>query len=183
MDEDIDDEQVWDIAREKAMMAPERIRLVTQYILNNFDKKTYRGDKSYIYNTLTNISEVASSKKAAVEEIKQKQRVSGFNSIFAVSSVPMAKLYYQEFKKQMASDPTKNFVSQPSTVMVQMSPNMTKLQVVSLMRKTQKIHQHLTSHREIFLIWQSKIITRCSILIIRQILTSSKIIIKMYLFV
>ena len=53
--EDIDDEQVWDIAREKAMMAPERIRLITEYILNNFDRKTYRGDKTYIYNTLTNI--------------------------------------------------------------------------------------------------------------------------------
>lgn len=107
MGEDIDDEQVWDIAREKAMMAPERIRLVTEYILNNFDRKTYRGDKTYIYNTLTNISEVASGKNDAVEEIKQKQRVSGFNSIFAVASVPMAKLYYQEFKKQMEADPTK----------------------------------------------------------------------------
>lgn len=107
MGEDIDDEQVWDIAREKAMMAPERIRLVTEYILNNFDRKTYRGDKTYIYNTLTNISEVASGKNGTVEEIKQKQRVSGFNSIFAVASVPMAKLYYQEFKKQMEADPTK----------------------------------------------------------------------------
>lgn len=107
MDEDMDDEQVWDIAREKAMMAPERIKLVTEYILNNFDRKTYRGDKSYIYNTLTNISEVASGKNGVVEEIKQKQRVSGFNSIFAVSSVTMAKLYYQEFKKQMEKDPTK----------------------------------------------------------------------------
>lgn len=105
--EDIDDEQVWDIAREKAMMATERIRLITEYILNNFDRKTYRGDKTYIYNTLTNISDVASCKKGAVEEIKQKQRVSGFNSIFAVASVPMAKLYYQEFKKQMEADPTK----------------------------------------------------------------------------
>ena len=107
MGEDIDDEEVWDIAREKAMMAPERIKLVTEYILNNFDRKTYRGDKTYFYNTLTNISEVASGKNGAVEEIKEKQRVSGFNSIFAVSSVPMAKLYYQEFKKQMEKDPTK----------------------------------------------------------------------------
>ena len=107
MGEDIDDEKVWDIAREKAMMAPERIRKVTEYILNNFDRKTYRGDKTYIYNTLTNISEVASGKNGAVEEIKQKQRISGFNSIFAVASVPMAKLYYQEFKKQMEANPTK----------------------------------------------------------------------------
>lgn len=107
INEDIDDEKVWDIDREKAMMAPERIKLVTKYILDNFDRKTYRGDKTYIYNSLMNISEVASGKNGAVEEIKQKQRINGFNSIFAVASVPMAKLYYHEFKKQMEEDPTK----------------------------------------------------------------------------
>lgn len=104
---DIDDKGVWDIDREKAYMAPQRIELVTRYILEHFDQKTYRGDKTYFFNTLTNIAEVASGKNGAVEEIKQKQRVSGFNSIFAVASVDMAKLYYQEFKKQMAADPTK----------------------------------------------------------------------------
>lgn len=104
---DIDDKAVWDIDREKAFMAPERIELVTKYILEHFDQKTYRGDKSYAFNVLTNISEVASARNGAVEEIKQKQRVSGFNSIFAVASVPMAKLYYAEFKRQMEADPTK----------------------------------------------------------------------------
>ena len=104
---DIDDKAVWDIDREKAFMAPERIELVTRYILEHFDQKTYRGDKTYLFNTLTNIAEVASGKNGAVDEIKQKQRLSGFNSIFAVASVDMAKLYYQEFKKQMAADPTK----------------------------------------------------------------------------
>lgn len=104
---DVDDKDVWDIDREKAFMAPERIELVTKYILEHFDQKTYRGDKSYAFNVLTNISEVASAKNGAVEEIKQKQRVSGFNSIFAVASVPMAKLYYAEFKRQMEADPTK----------------------------------------------------------------------------
>ena len=107
MEKDIKDEDVWDIAREKAMMAPERIEKVTKYILDNFDRKTYRGSRTYFYNTLTNISDVASGKKGVVEEIKQKQRISGFNSIFAVASVPMAKLYYTEFKKQMEADPTK----------------------------------------------------------------------------
>lgn len=107
MDEDMDDEMVWDINREKAMMAPERIRLVTKYILEHFDQKTYRGDKTYVYNMLMNVGEVASADRNSVEEIKQKQRVSGFNSIFAVASVPMAKLYYEEFKKQMADDVTK----------------------------------------------------------------------------
>lgn len=106
-DHDIDDEQVWDINREKAFMAPKRISLVTRYILEHFDQKTYRGDRSYIFNQLTNISDVASAKRGAIEEIKQKQRVSGFNSIFAVASVSMAKLYYDEFRKQMNADPTK----------------------------------------------------------------------------
>lgn len=107
MEPDIDDKSVWDIDREKAYMAPQRIELVTKYILEHFDQKTYRGDKTYLFNTLTNIAEVASGKNGAVEEIKRKQRISGFNSIFAVSSVDMAKLYYQEFQKQMAADPTK----------------------------------------------------------------------------
>ena len=104
---DIDDKAVWDIDREKAFMAPERIELVTRYILEHFDQKTYRGDKTYLFNTLTNIAEVASGKNGAVEEIKQKQRLSGFNSIFAVASVDIAKLYYQEFQKQMVTDPSK----------------------------------------------------------------------------
>ncbi len=107
VEEEITDEMVWDINREKVMMAPERIRIVTQYILEHFDQKTYRGDKSYIFNSLVNIEEVASAKRDEVEEIKRKQRISGFNSIFAVSSVPMAKLYYNEFKRQMDADPTK----------------------------------------------------------------------------
>ncbi len=106
-DPDMDDKAVWDIDREKAFMAPKRIELVTKYILDHFDQKTYRGDKSYLFSTLVNISEVASADRGAVEEIKQKQRISGFNSILCVASVEMAKRYYQEFKKQMAADPTK----------------------------------------------------------------------------
>ncbi len=106
-DPDIDYKDVWDIDREKAFMAPERVRLITKYILDHFDQKTYRGDKTYMFSVLTNIADVASADRGTVEEIKQKQRVSGFNSIFCVSSVQMAKLYYQEFKKQMAADPTK----------------------------------------------------------------------------
>lgn len=107
VDEEMTDEMVWDIKREKAMMAPKRISDVTRYILEHFDQKTYRGNKTYIFNSLMNIREVASAERGAVEEIKQKQRLSGFNSIFAVSSVPMAKLYYQEFQKQMKEEPAK----------------------------------------------------------------------------
>ena len=105
---DIDDKEVWDINREKAFLAPERIRLVTDYVLTHFDQKTSRGDKTYTYSVLQNIAEVASAgSKQQIEEIKQKQRVSGFNSIFAVSSVDAAKLYYAEFQRQMAENPQK----------------------------------------------------------------------------
>ena len=103
---DIDDKEVWDINREKAFLAPERIRLITEYILTHFDQKTYRGNKTYTFRVLQNIAEVASANgRQQIEEIKQKQRVSGFNSIFAVSSVDAAKLYYAEFQRQMAESP------------------------------------------------------------------------------
>jgi type I restriction enzyme R subunit len=107
MEEDITDEQVWDIDRERTYMAQERISLVTKYILDHFDQKTYRGNRTYTFNALTNISEVAKAERGKVEEIKRKQRISGFNSIFAVASVDMAKLYYDEFRKQMQADPSK----------------------------------------------------------------------------
>ena len=81
-DADIDDEQVWDIDRKKAFEAPERIALIAKYILEHFDQKTYRGDKTYVYSTLTNIAEVASADRGKVEEIKQKQRVSGYLCCF-----------------------------------------------------------------------------------------------------
>lgn len=106
-DDDMKDERVWDIDREKAYMAPERISLVTEYILDNFDKKTYRGTRTYNFNKIMNIDEIASARLGAIKEIKQKQRINGFNSIFCVNSVPMAKLYYEEFKRQMAVNPTK----------------------------------------------------------------------------
>lgn len=103
---DIDDKEVWDINRENAFLAPERIRLITEYILTHFDQKTYRGDRTYSYSVLQNISEVASAKnKDKIDEIKLKQRLSGFNSIFAVSSVDAAKLYYAEFRRQMKKNP------------------------------------------------------------------------------
>ena len=107
MDNDVIDEQVWDIDREKAYMAPKRIELVTEYILKHFNKKTYRGYETYAFNQLLNITEVAGAGRKQVEEIRKKQRINGFNSIFAVSSVQAAKLYYEEFKKQMTADPTK----------------------------------------------------------------------------
>ncbi|MDE5772327.1 MAG: type I restriction endonuclease subunit R [Ruminococcus sp.] len=108
-EEDIEDVKVWDIDREAAFLAPERISLVTGYILEHFNQKTYHNERTYSYNVLTNVSEVADSKKREqVQEIKQKQRLNGFNSIFAVSSVQAAKLYYEEFMKQMTAHPEKS---------------------------------------------------------------------------
>lgn len=103
---DIEDKQVNDIEREETYLKPERIKKVTEYILDHFNQKTYRNEKSYVFNALTNITEVAGS-KSAIDELKQPLRLSGFNSIFCVSSVEAAKLYYNEFKRQMAANPSK----------------------------------------------------------------------------
>ncbi len=103
---DVDDKDVWDIDREKAFLDPRRIELVTKYILEHFNQKTYRNEKSFNFNIIRNVNEVVSSKnRNNVKEIKEKQRVNGFNSIFAVSSIEAAKLYYNEFKKKMDLNP------------------------------------------------------------------------------
>jgi len=107
-EEDIEDEEVWDIDRAKAYLARQRITLVTQYILDHFSQKTYRNQKNYSLNVLTNVADVAGTRnRADAKEDKQKRTVSGFNSIFAVSSVEAAKLYYNEFKEQMKEHPEK----------------------------------------------------------------------------
>ena len=77
--EGIQDKKVNVIDIEKAMSDPIRIREVVSYIVEHFEQKTMR-NKHY--------------------EVKE-QRLSGFNSIFAVSSIPVAKKYYLEFKKQL----------------------------------------------------------------------------------
>lgn len=97
--EDIRDEQVRGIKRETAIKNPKRIQLVTKYILEHFNQKTYR-ESPYTFKKIVNISDLVSSKKGVIED-KQEKPLKGFNSIFAVSSVDMAKLYYNEFKKQM----------------------------------------------------------------------------------
>ena len=77
--ENIQDKKVNAIDIEKAMSDPNRIREIVSYIIDHFEQKTMR-NKHY--------------------ELKD-QRLSGFNSIFAVSSIPVAKKYYLEFKKQL----------------------------------------------------------------------------------
>lgn len=99
----VKDKQVEAINTEAALMAPERISEVVTYILEHFDQKTKRGEGFYTFNKLTNIEEVA--KDSRIKEDKEKIRLNGFNSIFAVSSIDTAKLYYTEFKRQMALHP------------------------------------------------------------------------------
>lgn len=102
---DIDDKEVWDIDREKAYLAPERISKVVAYILEHFAQKTKR-DKGYQFRQLVNVEEVAKAKNGLdTQEIKNKTFVKGFNSILAVSSVEAARLYYKEFQKQMKAHP------------------------------------------------------------------------------
>ncbi len=80
MKDDMRDKDVSAIDTESAMMDPVRISGVVGYILDHFDQKTKR-------NSFYSL---------------EGQRVSGFNSILAVGSIPMAKRYYTEIKKQLA---------------------------------------------------------------------------------
>ena len=87
-------------------MAPERVSLITKYILDHFAQKTRRDARSYSFSRLVNVKEVASARdRNAVKEEKQKTRLTGFNSIFAVASIPFVKLYYTEMQRQMEQLP------------------------------------------------------------------------------
>lgn len=101
----IADEQISAIDREKAMASPERVSQVVKYILEHFDQKTKRSS-FYSFRVLDDIHKVASARKGAgVSEHKTEQKLGGFNAMFAVASIPMAKAYYNEFKRQQAELP------------------------------------------------------------------------------
>lgn len=103
--DNINDEQISAIDREKAMASPERISQVVKYILEHFDQKTKRSSY-YSFRVLDDIHKVASARKGVkVFEHKTEQKLGGFNAMFAVASIPMAKAYYNEFKRQQAEIP------------------------------------------------------------------------------
>ena len=77
--EGMTDKEVEAINTEEALLSPERVSNVVSYIIEHFDQKT---------------------KRNSFYDLKG-QRVNGFNSMFAVASIPMAKKYYLEFKKQL----------------------------------------------------------------------------------
>jgi len=82
--ENIEDKKVSDIDREAVLSAPERLTNIVNYIREHFDQKT---------------------KRNSFYKLKDR-RLAGFNSIFAVSSIDVAKKYYAEFKKQLANMPS-----------------------------------------------------------------------------
>ncbi len=82
--EDIQDKRVIDIDRQKALEAPERLANIVSYILKHFHQKTKGG---------------------SLYKLKGRN-IAGFNSIFALSSIEMAKKYYAEFKKQLKTAPS-----------------------------------------------------------------------------
>jgi type I restriction enzyme, R subunit len=82
--ENIEDKKISNIDREAALSEPERISNIVKYILEHFDQKT---------------------KRNSFYKLKDR-RLAGFNSIFTVSSIDVAKKYYLEFKKQMESLPS-----------------------------------------------------------------------------
>lgn len=75
----ITDKKVEAINQEEVLNSGVRVAEIVDYILTHFDQKTKRNN---FYDL-------------------RGQRVNGFNSMLAVSSIPMAKKYYLEFKKQM----------------------------------------------------------------------------------
>ena len=98
MPERIDDKQVYGIDSEKALSDPRRISDIVSYILEHFDQKTKR---SNFYTMTAKWDEADKQNPKKTIERREKRRVAGFNSIFAVASIPLAMKYYTEFKKQL----------------------------------------------------------------------------------
>ena len=101
------DELVKDINRPDVIKHKERVHNVVQYIIEHFSQKTYRNEKTYKYKRILNVKELAADKHNSVEPKKSSEAVdvNGFNSIFAVADIELAKLYYNEFKKQQQNLP------------------------------------------------------------------------------
>ncbi|WP_086238426.1 type I restriction endonuclease subunit R [Campylobacter devanensis] len=75
----IKDKEVARIDEAGALADDKRVKKIVEYIIEHFDQKTKRNSHYDLKG----------------------QRMSGFNSMFAVASIDMAKKYYLEFKKQL----------------------------------------------------------------------------------
>lgn len=82
----------------------DRIATNVSYLLSHFDEKTKRSSL-WTASVLTNVDDAVRNfkkkKEDRVEEIKAKVATTGFNSILACDSVPMAIEYYKELERQM----------------------------------------------------------------------------------
>lgn len=94
--ENVEDEKVYAIDEEKAFDNDLRIQLITAYIIDNFDIKTKAGN--YMFKAIENVDELAKDNRK--KEVKVARSLNGFNSIFAVANINMAKKYYEAFKQQ-----------------------------------------------------------------------------------
>lgn len=90
----INDQQVDAINEQEVFSAPKRIENIVQCILKRFSDIT-KQKQLYEYQ----------QKLTSDKFINNKKNKSKFNSLFAVSSIALAKLYYNEFKKQQAGLP------------------------------------------------------------------------------
>ena len=101
----IKDKKVPAIDTERALLAPERVSQVVGYIREHFDQKTRRsGNATFVHGIVSNVADVIASKNR-IEEVRRKQRLNGFNSIFATASIEAAQSYYAEFANQQKEIP------------------------------------------------------------------------------
>jgi len=100
MKDDAPSKEVWGIDTNDAWKKPERISLVTKYILDHFDEKTKQADV-YGMSHLKNVAEMVKKGKKAKAVRTKKLQTRGFNSILAVDSIPTAIAYYNELMRQM----------------------------------------------------------------------------------
>ncbi|MEA4206060.1 type I restriction endonuclease subunit R [Mycoplasma sp. 1199] len=97
----IEDKKIYGIDKKSIKESDKRVAMNVQYILENFDRKT-RAKDGYSFSKLVNYDEMVKSKDNTAKELKVDTNLQGFNSIFTVENILMAKKYYLEFKKQLA---------------------------------------------------------------------------------
>lgn len=95
--DDIKDKEVNAIDTKSALNHPTRINNIVEYIIENYASKT-KNKESYVHKQIENVACVARNKKGEGGKNISKT-VSGFNSMFACSSIDTVKMYYEEFKK------------------------------------------------------------------------------------
>ncbi|MFA5564901.1 MAG: type I restriction endonuclease subunit R [Acidimicrobiia bacterium] len=99
----IEDKQVSAIESEAALLDPARLDLIVDYTLRHFDQKTKRAS-SYEHSVVTNVAQASRSRRSQ-GPTRAKQRVRGFNAIFATASIKAARAYYGSFQLAQADLP------------------------------------------------------------------------------